>query len=130
MERGFGSTGQGRCVLRKGCGHYGTAKCMACPIPDDSGRLMCPSCRSPLFFLGVTEDRGRWGCSNLPGKGCGATISVPLPGSVTAEEAKQAHHVRLDAETAKEERAHQAKLRRGRRARRRAQVPVGVLIPG
>ena len=105
MAAGFGSSRQSKCVLRKGCGHYGSAKCVACPIPDDSGRLMCPSCRSPLFFLDVTEDRGRWGCSNLPGKGCGATVSVPLPGSVTAEAAKQARQVRLDGETEAEERA-------------------------
>jgi len=90
MRRGFRGNGQARCVLRKGCGHYGSAKCVACPLPDSKGRVLCPRCRSPLFFVGVTEDGARWACSNVPGRGCGAEVKIPVPGTVKATAGERA----------------------------------------
>ena len=88
MARGADSGGRGLCALRKGCENVGTAKCRVCPIPDERGRALCPRCRAALSFLRVKEQRALWGCSNLPGRGCGATVAIPRPGSGAAEGAE------------------------------------------
>lgn len=119
--------GQARCVLKHGCGWFGSEQCARCLLPDETGRLLCPECRSRLFFLEVRDDSALWGCSNLPGKGCGATISRPLPGAMTLTEQERARakQAALDAESEDEERAYRARRRRERRTRQKAKLLAG-----
>ena len=103
-----------RCVLR--CQLYGSAKCDRCGIPDETGRALCPRCHKPVFFLAVKDGKGLWGCSNPPGRGCGATISVPV-GSVETAAVAEAELVELRREKARQRQVIS-------RARNRARKPV------
>ena len=97
------------CVLR--CVHYGSAKCLVCPIPGPRGEALCPECRRPLYYVDSGGTEATWGCNSLTA--CGKTVKVPL-GNIAAELA--------DRSAVKEDRRWLAtKGRRERRQKAKAQ---------
>ena len=122
-ERGWEEVAQRRsdkarvgCVLR--CVHYGSAKCLACPIPGPRGEALCPDCRGRLCYVDSGDTEATWGCNSLTA--CGKTVTVPL-GNIAAELADRA---------AVEEDRRWVTAKRARARRQKAKAHGAVAIAG